>query len=116
MLITEGRLVFPALAIPVEGKDEFSCPTDHIERLRNLLPRATRVVTIGWRATEAGFLQMLHASRGGADLMIVSGSTQGAEETYNNLCGPMYRPNRVAIDSGFTGLIQDLEKLDEFLR
>ena len=57
MLVNAGRLIFPALAIPVEGKDEFSCPKRHVERLRNLLAGASRIMTIGWRATEAHFLE-----------------------------------------------------------
>jgi len=45
-------VLFPALSIPVEKNDEFSCPTEHVKALEGLLPRVTKMITIGWRATE----------------------------------------------------------------
>ena len=115
MLEERGYLVFPALAIPVENKDEFSCPTAHVERLRKLLPSVTRIVTVGWRATEADFLDMLKLTKG-PDLMIVSGSTAGADETFANLSRSLGRPSRTSVDTGFSGLIANLGRLDEFLQ
>jgi hypothetical protein len=57
------KVLYPALSIPVEKKDEFSCPPDHITALEGLLPRVTKVITIGWRATEAEFLTRLKFAR-----------------------------------------------------
>jgi hypothetical protein len=52
--------LFPAIAIPVhESKTEFECPPAHIAALRNLLPRTTKILTIGWRARERHFLRLL---------------------------------------------------------
>ena len=61
--MTERVVVFPALSIPVENKDEFSCPPTHVEALEKMLPTVTKMITIGWRATEAEFLNRLLASR-----------------------------------------------------
>jgi hypothetical protein len=47
--------VYPALAIPVEIKDQYECPGDHLEQLRSLLPAVSRVLVVGWRATEQHF-------------------------------------------------------------
>lgn len=75
-------VVFPALSIPVENKDEFSCPAEHVAALKELLPRMTKMITIGWRATEEDFLNMLQAStlakvsgiRQPLELLVVTGS------------------------------------------
>jgi hypothetical protein len=52
--------VLPAIAIPVETKSVFECPPDHIEVLKELLPKVTAILTIGWRATEQHFLDLLN--------------------------------------------------------
>lgn len=36
-------------------------PTDHINKLEYLLPQVRKVLVIGWRATEADFLNMLES-------------------------------------------------------
>lgn len=51
----------PALSIPLERKDEFSCPETHIRKLEEVLPRVTKVLIIGWRATEAEFVKLFHS-------------------------------------------------------
>lgn len=57
----DGRPVFPAIAIPVQAKSKFACPQSHIDCLEKLLPKVTKILIIGWRATEQHFLQLLDA-------------------------------------------------------
>lgn len=57
--MSDGRLVFPAIAIPVEGKSVFQCPRTMLQELKNILPDVKKVMIIGWRATEAHFLDLL---------------------------------------------------------
>jgi len=59
MGIVQGKLAFPAIAVPVERKQQFECPEFMLEELRKLLPEVTAILTIGWRATEAHFLELL---------------------------------------------------------
>jgi hypothetical protein len=75
--------LFPAIAIPVETKKAFECPQEHLDELYKCLGRVTRIVTIGWRATEPHFLSCLdtHLQSNVRDLMIVSGSQEYAEAT-----------------------------------
>ena len=40
-------VLHPALSIPVERKDEFSCPAKHVRALEALLPKVTKIITIG---------------------------------------------------------------------
>ncbi len=123
-------VVFPALSIPVEKKDEFSCPSGHVTALEAMLPRVTKMITIGWRASEEEFLKMLLASRmvvipgirREVELLVVTGSREGAEQTVKNLAaygvnqGNLPNPDRARVTTGFTGLINNLETLGVFLR
>jgi hypothetical protein len=114
-----GRLLFPALAIPVAKKDEFSCPESHVQALRSALPEVIKIVVIGWRATEDDFLGLLRSSlKKQPPLMIVSGDDKGANETRDNMrkFGVVDMTNAISVPSGFTGLISNLGLLERFLR
>jgi hypothetical protein len=123
-------VLFPAISIPVENKDEFVCPAAHVEALQEALREVTKVITIGWRATETDFLENLKLHRPhfreGAPLslrkLIISGDDAGAQETQQNLArfdmtpDPFENPAQERFASGFSGLIKDLGKLNTFLR
>jgi hypothetical protein len=126
-----GAVLFPAISIPVENKDEFSCPLEHQKTLKGLLPKVTKMITIGWRATEEDFLKLLLTSRlveaiagnhKSPELLVVTGSKEGAEQTVRNLApyeviqDPFQDVDRVRVTTGFTGLINNLETLAGFLR
>lgn len=124
-----GVALYPALSIPVEKKDEFSCPAEHVTALEGLLPRVTKMITIGWRATEADFLSRLKFARlqpyadicKAMSLLVVSGTQQGAEETLQNLISvagpsPELFQETIPVTAGFTGLINELARLAVFLR
>jgi hypothetical protein len=119
MIEDGGVPVFPALSIPVENKDEFSCPKSHVQALSNCLPEVTKIVTIGWRATEADFLSMLrHEIASTPDLFVVSGDKGGAEQTVKNLVSPPLKVRAAqSVATGFTGLIlENLGLLKAFLQ
>ena len=80
--ISLGRPVFPAIAIPVQRKGSFECPQYMVEELTALLAKVTQILVIGWRATEAHFLELLHQHlRWGSGLYfcIVAGNLKEAE-------------------------------------
>lgn len=54
-----ARVCLPAIAIPMDKKQEFECPDSHVDVLREMLPQIDRVLIIGWRAAEEGFLSLL---------------------------------------------------------
>lgn len=119
MLRYEDHAVFPALAIPVENKDEFSCPQGHVDKLKQLLPMTTKMITVGWRATETDFLALLGKRiPSQIDVMIISGDPRGAAETLSNLNRhvQLQYSDYVPIESGFSALIERPEKLETFLR
>jgi hypothetical protein len=116
MLIQGEQLVFPALSIPVEKKDQFSCPPTHRQALEKMLPNVTKIMTVGWRAREAEFLNMLQSRlTGEVDMLIVSGSGKDTMETYDNLSQSVKSSGHTDAEHGFTGLINE-GYLEGFLR
>jgi hypothetical protein len=55
-----GHFLGPAVSIPVATKSDsdFECPVTHIERLKQSLPRVTRILVVGWRGQEAHFYRL----------------------------------------------------------
>jgi len=96
--------VCPAIAIPIEDKNEFECPPEHVESLKQCLPSATKMLTIGWRATEAHFLRLLKEGLPeGIPIMVVAGSFEGAKEVAIKLRGST--ANILPASGGFTDSI-----------
>jgi hypothetical protein len=125
MQFDDGSVGFPSLAIPVEKKNDFACPPDHVRVLEGLIPNVSKIITIGWRASEERFLQMLRSFLPGpltgpksdVDLMVVSGSNADAERTLQNLGigGKNSERKRALRNDGFTGLINNIGHLEAFL-
>jgi hypothetical protein len=122
VIFEDNRVGFPAIAIPVEKKNDFSCPPSHVEVLGNLIRSVTRIITVGWRAKEEAFVNMLKSPltglAGDVDLMIVSGDEKGWKETEENLNigDPTTARKRVRMNDGFTGLINNTWHLEAFLK
>jgi hypothetical protein len=122
VIFDDGSLGFPALAIPVEKKSEYVCPQEHIQALADVLPKVTKIITIGWRATEQHFLTMLKKRlsglQGDVDLLVVSGDLRGVHETNANLglVNPPSGHKYVTVENGFSGLIRDISCLEAFLQ
>jgi len=109
---------FPALAIPVEKKTEYECPADHLETLRNFIPRATKLLVVGWHATEYRFLKLLAKDLPiKVQIMIVSGSRDGATDVSKRLDDSFIRTQvqSLTYEQGFTHFVQNRAG-DEFLR
>ena len=113
--VIDGIALFPAIAVPVETKRGYECPEDHLECLRAYLPKITKVLTIGWRATEQHFLNLLKESlNGNVPLLAVAEDQTRANEVIGNIekVGVRISP-RTAAD-GFTGFVISREA-EEFL-
>jgi len=107
----DGKPVFPAIAIPVEKKAQFEFPQEMLETLAGLLPSISKMLVIGWRATEAHFLSLLGnrltGIRPGVPLHIVAGLESEAEETKVKIHRAMLnnQPNSSLDPGGFTDFI-----------
>jgi len=116
--VFEGQPVFPAIAIPVEREKQFECPPYMLDELRALLPNVTKVLVIGWRATEEHFLGLLRAQiRPGVRLHVVTAALKDSEDSKVRICRALMnsRPDYVTTsDKGFSGFICSGEA-EEFL-
>jgi hypothetical protein len=70
----------PAIAIPMEDKDESLLPTDHYHALKAVLPQVTHVLLIGWRAREKQFLELLRTVPANVPMTVVTHTEQGTLE------------------------------------
>lgn len=110
------RPLAPAIAIPVQKKGTFGCPVDHVDALKACLPQVQRLLVIGWRATDAPFLELLHehgrqAIRG----LVVAGGPERATAVIDNLRRGLDRPGALLpTKGGFTDVIVQHEA-DAFL-
>jgi hypothetical protein len=108
LLGSETELVFPAIAIPVQTKREFQCPARVIEVLHSMLPRVTKILVVGWRATEGHLLKLLQRNiKRPVEIGIVAGGAEYAKEVQAQLhralvgCFLQCTPH----DGGFTDFI-----------
>src|SRR5258708_30928129 len=53
-----GRIVVPALTIPVLDKRAFEVPQEHQDPLKQWVPDALWVVIVGWRRREKNFIPL----------------------------------------------------------
>lgn len=114
----QDRSVFPALAIPFQTKteDTFEWPDSHRAYLEELLPSVTKILTIGWQAKEAHFLQMLRdglpkRGRGVAHIYVVGREVNNARETLKYFAGELGQApyNHFAADGGFRQFVANQE-------
>lgn len=111
----EQLVVFPAVALPVERKRDYECPPEHLSALDEFIPIVTKLLVIGWRATEYNFLQLLveniqHPLR----VMVVCGGSDHAQEVIVGLQRAGLNGDFIAARGGFTDLILNREA-DGFL-
>jgi hypothetical protein len=76
----------PAISIPVVGKSDFSCPQSHLEVLKSRLEESSKLLLIGWRASEAHFRnQILRGRVDSVSTLIVAANRDDAFHTAANL-------------------------------
>jgi len=105
----DGKVVFPAIAIPVETKSQFECPDEHIDILRSKLPKVRKVLIVGWRAAEQHFLKLLSEHLcGPLEVVVVEGSNAGArtvESQLQPIIGERVNGGIQSVSGGFTGFV-----------
>jgi hypothetical protein len=79
-----GTVSFPAIALPLEEKTDFSWPRAHMEQLTKLMGGTTQLLVVGWRATERHFLRLVqdHGMKPTRTHIVGYG---GAADTWDNL-------------------------------
>jgi len=108
------RPTIPAIAIPVQTKGEFGCPSSHIAMLKECLSNVTKLLVIGWRANDMHFLNLLREGRQNIEVFVVAGKPESANEVIGNLERGLNRPRKIhAGAGGFTQFI--FNEADRFL-
>ena len=114
--LVQETALFPALAIPVETKRHHECPDEHLQALRVCLPKVTRLLSIGWRASEIPFLDLLKENvRREVSLMVVASGKDTAGKVLGKLRENVPYREIEAFEGGFTDFILQ-QKVDAFLR
>lgn len=107
--------LYPAIAIPVTEKGTFECPATHVSMLTTLIPKVTKLLTIGWRGTENHFLELLR-NQGPMTAVAVAGSEPEASETINQLRSKGVSIIQEVALAGFSDTIGDGKLYDFFAR
>jgi hypothetical protein len=114
-----GKFVLPAIAIPVEKKQEYECPPSHVARLKECLRDTSRLLLIGWKGAEANFVSLLRDNLpGDVQVMVVANGTVGARRMIIRLQSELKNfgySRYVAAPSGFTDLLLS-RRLPDFIR
>jgi hypothetical protein len=115
----EGHFTYPAIALPVETKNQFEFPDAHLQKLRSVIPEVTRILIIGWRGTEEHFLKLWRERAWpppvNRKVVVVSGSSAEAEQVAARLGVPL-QGQFLTAPGGFSWLVTSgADELDEFL-
>lgn len=75
---------YPAIAIPLPGKNKFICPPKHINELERALSEIDKILIIGWRANDQQMVDLIKQKvKQPVGLTVISGSKEGIE----HVCG-----------------------------
>lgn len=117
----DGQLLFPAIAIPVQRKDNstFACPAAHLDNLKELLRNVTKILIIGWQAREAHFAGILKSHLSGrVRVLVVSGNQEEGKKIldyFNNQVGYKASHDSEVSTGGFTDFVVNRQG-DEFFK
>ncbi len=114
-----GTVLFPAIAIPVQSKEEYECPEPHYQTLKRFLPDVTKILIIGWHGAEKHFLQDLKdgLSKNKPQVMVVCGDAGSGTDTIVNMkAAGIHADYKDAVEYGFSHLVGGgRDELDSFL-
>jgi hypothetical protein len=103
----------PVLAMPMAGKSDFLWPPEQREAFDSLKQSVTRVLTLGWRAAEPHFVQLMHSAVCDEHKrMVVTGGRSAENDAVHvharldEATGPPLLKHRTITD-GFSGLDVD---------
>ena len=109
--------LFPALTIPIENKSQYECPQEHSETMERNLPHISRMLLIGWHASEKRFLDTLADSiRKDTEIMIISRNETSALHLIGQVKGAGVSGHFQTAKSGFSNSIRDGGEVEDFLQ
>jgi hypothetical protein len=105
-----SKILFPAVAVPVQTKQDFECPPSHLDELKRRLGRIDRMLIVGWRGLDAHFVALMKAHLPtGVRLDAVNGDSRSREAVFQVLrdAGIDFKPSVTGVDT-FSTYVLDL--------
>ncbi|MFA6601432.1 MAG: hypothetical protein WCT02_01020 [Candidatus Paceibacterota bacterium] len=103
---SEAYAKFPAIAVPLQEKQEHICPQKHFSVLETSIQNADRILIIGWRAADKYFIDILNKNlRNKVDITCVAESSKSVHEIQNNLIRLNMIKKFNLVSSGFSGFV-----------
>jgi hypothetical protein len=95
---------FPAIAVPVIGKDSYICPPQHTTTLEAEINKIDRILIIGWKAGDPSLLELLkkYDNCREAKVLVVCGKLKESEETAEVIKRALPDAEIEAYDGGFS--------------
>lgn len=102
------QAVFPAISIPVEKKQSYECPEEHLKVLKECIPKVDKLLIVGWKAAEENFVDLLASMLPkGIHKAVVSRDVDSARNTSAKLqAAGLEQVNWFLGEDGFTNLVQ----------
>lgn len=119
---TDGRLYYPAIAVPIEGKTEFSCPLGFVEETGEFLTWCTDFLVIGFSALDAHVLDLFTKVQRVRKITVVNGTRDSATEALQRITAANEKFGRLSefadTEPMFDGTFRDFSnqgRLEHFL-
>jgi len=101
----QDRAMIPAIAVPLRTKASFACPADHLHTLEHVLSATTALVLIGWRATEAHFLDFFVRNTPGSNVPMWAASRSSSKSALEAFEKFGFTGDHTALPDSFSELI-----------
>jgi len=113
-----GFACVPAIAIPLQNKDQYECPFYHVTQLEKAVSQTHKLLLIGWRATEEKFLKLLQIRLPkDVRILVVAENRENAQTIISSLKSQNIAANSFeAAESGFTNSLVKSQEIGNFIR
>ena len=114
--VLNHKLMYPALAVPVDEKIESVCPREHFDELEVFLAECRNVLVVGTAGKDEDLLSLLRPHRQNWEgFAVVAGNTDEADSTYKSILGgTTLWDHHQRCGTGFTEFVAS-GQLDNFL-
>ncbi|MEK7171049.1 MAG: hypothetical protein AAB774_01960 [Patescibacteria group bacterium] len=110
-----GYSFHPALALPIQEKNNFVCPQSHIDLLNLQIPKIDRILIIGWKVKDQFLLNLLLEELSKRNIPIAFVGGEDSKNTLEQLNAKITSNIRVIADKGFTNYMGS-DEAEEFLK
>lgn len=99
------KMYLPAIALPIQNKNNFVCPDGHITALERSLNETDKILIIGWRGQDPFLMNLLTRHFAGKEVPIAIVGGKNVEDTLKNFSGGLKTKVKNIAKSGFTAFM-----------